>query len=1306
VATTTEPTGTVQVFDPVEAARLLALLHEPDDSIRVFAWQDESKKPLVDEVEARGHGDQQLWQRIAAWQEQRMAVAVSLASFVPGMPRRKQFARRLRVLGIDIDQKHGKVLAPGADTPEDVARVAVTKLAKVGLRPHFIVGSGRGVHVYFRVGIAWVDFPEVREDVETIWWKLGNLLGGATEKHDVSSVLRLPGTFNFKEGQRRPVRFLSGIAGLAGAEVHGWKELRAAAAALPGRPPPSKEARVFSVMSKGPVGSPPGEAGLAPGAQALDFALRTKSIANRRADAHGQSDDRSRADFSYSCELVRLGFGQGEICSELGLTSKGRSRSDLYRDSTSLEAFSEVYGDLTNRYLREISFRFGAGEAFPLILKGHSPAEPEGGVVCGPLESPWVTVQPVFVTMSRAGDGKTTGLFDAASLRQALARDRLVVAGLFTGELLRHEAELNAAWPGGRAWIGGDGELFRWASSPRSTAPDTWASLQGPERKGHAWTEERFKKTVRDPDAFAINMAHPSFADESLYWQEDEDGIKHPPAWLPQNPEEALKSKEQWQPFAVTKFSPTSRFCIAGYPQSKLRSPRPPCGKCEFTSCRANTNTDVQGSAVGAKTLWKSAPLRLMTHSGFWTQQVLSPHSVSAAALVLDELPDQVFRMPALKLWRKRGRWTCRVLDPVIDFLKEVGLSSDGDKRKACDALREKLQQRLRLLVKTASNQYAKRKAVKEHDALLRADDVEPLLTPDEFTRLVGWHRSTRGGDADEDEDLVADDVGPAIKALVDFASKEPTLPVIIEQRLSRKGGFAFDMHRPVNGWPDFVFESKGNPRRVLILDATGGVDPRYLPLHGTPEERYPEASYPNTRLVLTAPGRSKQKLEEELAEKPEAVARRIATEFSGHAKFVRKLLRTEQRDGHEVKVYAKAKLLIVTAKKLRRTIAEEVKKLKAAGAFPHSFRVVHYGALRGRNDLRDFDAVYFTHLYRRPSRLYVGLAAVTTGFEGLPREWEAEDVLRRGRRDDDRPRHSHWELAEVLRWRWMACDIYQDAMRIALRGDPNKPTAVFIPSTDPRLVCRLLRFFPGAAVLAPGLASAPTSTPRPPPTSGDSGSATPSSNPASANAPVKPSFDDQLDAEVAAWLRDHPPVLDLDCPTLGVNTDTARRWVAHEMPALLVAVRGLEGNCRPLHWMSQDPMEVLPRLPDGELEEAVRSVAITLVETWGDRDADELRDFVLRNVWDGRDAVVPETPLTPGWKPNRARPACPGLLDTDVWKAAYENVSLEWYRRRHEYGIRFAQAIEAGVSPEAATAALKPFVDAVSKDRVVALAH
>lgn len=1053
-------------FDARPAIRLLELLHEPEDSIWVFAWQEgeEPKTGRVAEVEVRGRGDRNLWQQIASWQLQRMAVAVSLASFQPGTARRKQYARRLRVLGIDIDQKHAKELAPEAATPEDVARVAVARLATVGLRPHFVVGSGRGVHIYLRVGTAWVDHPEVRAEVETIWWKLGNLLCGATEKHDVSSVLRLPGTLNFKEGKERSVAFLSGIEGLA-AEPHEWEKLRSAAAKLAGRPPPSKEARVFARGVKAAV-----EPGLSPAAQSsMDFAMRTDSIAERRTEAHDQTDDRSRADFSYSCELVRLGFSHGEICSELSLTAKGRSRSDLYAMSTGLEAFSEVYGDLTSRYLREISFGFSAGEAFPLILKGHSPAEPEGGVVCGPLESPLTDIQPVFVTMSRAGDGKTTGLLDAASLRQALARDRLVVAGLFTGELLRHEADLNGAWPGGRAWLGGNGAPFRWAPSPRSTATDTWASLLGTAAKGHAWTEERFRKTVRDPDAFAINMAHPSFADESLHWQEDEDGRKHPPPWLPQDPEQALKSKEQWQAFAVTKFSPTARFCIAGHPQSKLRSPRPPCSKCEFTSCRANANTDVQGGAVGAKTLWKSAPLRLMTHSGLWTQQALSPHSVSAAALVLDELPDQVFRMPALKLWRKRGRWTCRVLDPVIDFLKEVGLSSDGEKRKACDALREKLQQRLRLLVKTASNQYAKRRAEHEYEVLLRTDDVVPLLTPDEFTRLVGWHRSARGGDADEDDDLVADDVGPAIKALVDFASAEPKLSVVIEQRLSRKGGFAFDVYRPLNGWPDFVFESEGKPRRVLVLDATAGVDPRYLPLHGTPEERYPEASYPNTRLVLTATTRSKQKLEEELAENSEAVARRIAAEFAGHAKFVRKLLRTEKRDGHEVPVYAKARLLIVTAKKLRRTIARGVNKLKSAGAFPYRFKVVHYGALRGRNDLRDFDAVYFTHLYRRPSRLYVGLVAVTTGFDGLPREWESEDVLRRGRREDKKPKHPDWEIADVLRWRWMACDIYQDAMRIALRSNPDKPTAIFVPSTSPYLIGRLIKFLPGARVLMPG---------------------------------------------------------------------------------------------------------------------------------------------------------------------------------------------------------------------------------------------
>lgn len=1176
--------GAESGFDSVEASRFLQLIHGGDDRLRVFTYPDEdtNKSPVTD-FEYRGTGDQALWARLQDCVRRRQAVAVSLAAFEPGTARRKQHALRLQVLGIDIDEKHGARLAPGNRGPEDVARVAIEKLTGVGLEPHFLVSSGRGLHVYLRTEALAVEDPVLRSEIETMWWKLGNLLGGATEKHDVTSVLRLPGTFNFKGGGRRPVRILTAFEKLLWKPEYPLAALRAATAALSGKPPPSRDARVHGVRSATVAAKD-----LTPdAARALEAALQDKDVARRHRAAQDATDDRSRAEFSYACELVRLGFSHDDICSELTRTAKGRNRGDLYRDSTSREAFSRTYGDLSSRYLRGIQLTQDVGEALSLIIEGAPRAGAREGVreVCDPLKS-------VLVTMTRAGDGKTQGLLDRVSLRDAHQGNHLVVAGLFTGELLRHELELNAAWPGGRIWMDGDREA-RLARRQPVSLDQAWSALAGVE--GHHWTRERFRKTVKDPDAFAMNLGHPSFDDESLRWPEDEDGGSRPPPWLPQEPQEALRSREQWQPFAVAKFSGTPGLCIAGHDEARFRGPSSPCSTCPFTSCRANTNTAVTGKPVGAKTLWKAAPVKLMTHSGLWTQEVFASGSQDVRALVLDEVPDQVFRLAELSIRcgsGRRGQWNLGHLDVVIDFLTEVALSKPRrDKEEVCRELLKKLGAHRLRLQKLASKWRKERIATGDIEPYLRADQIAPMLTRAEFRRVLEWHRTMRP-DIEDEDDLLGDRVGEALRALNDFCSDEPHLDVIQGHKLGAKHDFGFRVLRPVNGWKEFVTRPNGEPRRVLILDATAGVDPRYLPLHGITDEQYPTASYPNTTLVLTARSRSLETFRAELRKNPDAIVETIANQFRPHAASLRRLVRIEERNGRRVRKLAPPRLLIVTAKRLKERLREALRRSHEAGHFPWRIKVVHFGALRGRNDLANYDAVYFTHLYRRPELLYVGLASLLLGFDDLPKEWRAEEELRKGR-----GRHQHWELAELLRRRWMTCDLYQDAMRIAVRQEPDKPTAIFIPTTDPYFVTRILRFFPAASVVDSGKVISRPGKMKP--------KASAAAEPAPGAAPPDPAPEAEVVTIPNPWATG--PVI-VDAPAPGTEPSPAddavrkvRRWLSSFFADEVRA--GLNGK-RPLRAdLGRDGWSWAQQVPEDEIKAAIKAHA-------GEKDAGEFEYF------------------------------------------------------------------------------------------------
>jgi hypothetical protein len=641
--------------------------------------------------------------------------------------------------------------------------------------------------------------------------------------------------------------------------------------------------------------------------------------------------------------------------------------------------------------------------------------------------------------MTRAGDGKTSGLLDVASLRRVDRHDGLLVSGLFVRELLRHEDALNSSYRNPRLYLGPEGEVHRAAPPARSTHAEAWKVLKG--IPGHHWTRERFDAEVRDPDAFLLNLIHPYNADEGLQWEEDDDGRFRLPAWA-RGPDD----QDLWQPFAVTRLAAQATLCIAGHDQAVLGGAQRPCSRCEFMSCRANSNRQRKPPRVGAKTLWAGAPVRLLSHQGLNIQHRFGKQPLNAKALVLDELPDDVYRTAEFVVYTRatlEPEWKCGDLDRVITLLNRVALQSQKQKKKLAVDLLHRLQDRRKQLMEACSRLRVDRQKTGDFTLYTRANRFKPFLSTAECRRVLGWEREVLKQDEFDDAEADTPDTG-ALKRLLDFAGDDE-LDVIEEHQLHASGAFQYLVRRPINGWPDFLTERDGSPRAVLVLDATAGVDPRYLLAGGDTDEQYPEAHYPKTTLVLTSTQKSKNTLAEELAEDPGAVLARVTTDFKQHAARVG------------------PRLLVITQLEFEGTLRQGLARL-----YPQA-HVAHFGALRGRNDLIGYDAVCFTHVYRRPVASYAGLAMLLGGLDDVPRQWTAEDELRRGRKETDKHRAAKnplWQRADVLQWRWVACDVYQDAMRIALRSDPAKPTAIFIPTTNPHLVCRLIRFFPGATVI------------------------------------------------------------------------------------------------------------------------------------------------------------------------------------------------------------------------------------------------
>ena len=156
----------------------------------------------------------------------------ALATFKDGTSRKAVNAQLMKSLFLDLDCGAGKPYATQTD-----AVVALKDFCKtVGIPRPMLINSGRGVHAYWAL----------QEPVPaTQWVSLAERLKDLCVKHkmhadpavtaDVSRILRVPGTLNFKDEPPKPVEILSDK--VVSITMEQWEEILGAALPIKGFAP-------------------------------------------------------------------------------------------------------------------------------------------------------------------------------------------------------------------------------------------------------------------------------------------------------------------------------------------------------------------------------------------------------------------------------------------------------------------------------------------------------------------------------------------------------------------------------------------------------------------------------------------------------------------------------------------------------------------------------------------------------------------------------------------------------------------------------------------------------------------------------------------------------------------------------------------------------------------------------------------------------------------------------------------------------------------------------------------------------------
>lgn len=1069
-------------LDLDQAKRLMDALYEPGDSFYICAYNDRNKLYWSQSHLSYGEGFS-AGIFIQSAHSLRCAVATSVSVFEPEVPGREAARSEnqcvgLSAFGIDIDPDDLAALVPGATTVDDVIPEVAKRLEQVGIPPHALVRSGRGLHVYILIERVRFSNNEERTRAKDAWFRLTKLLGGASDRYDLSSYLRVPGTLN-RKGEPVRVEFVEEHTDL-GRRRYTLEQVAKNVEYLPGLP-------VGSVVKKDRKGARAKRVGpvevqaemLQQDAWDLHLFGLAMRLDKKLAEARQVSLDaptpkmgkldRSKNDFHYSCRMLELGLPKSIVMGELALTARGRVESEGWRKSTFSEARQKVYPTKTIGKLATWTSFSESDEALftgiegPAQEKHRSLLPPRGDSTASPSPAPSTAAKPaVNVVLARPGKGKTRGIAHwLATNRNAYTR-RLGVCGTMVRELLRHEYAINTAFPFGLAATINDipyefepdlpeSHEALWHRLPEKVKQridaGTPVSEAGEFRR--LWTLEKLKVVVSDPAAFYINAQHPRELDEAI--QPHEDGPDH---WVYRIGGEKPDPLFETQPAAVVKFRGRPDLCLANRTSEQLQDRRTCLEWCDFSSCRANMNKRY----AGAKTYWSDAAYPLLTHKAFETHFVVAPAFNDFDGMVFDELPAMVYRYPKLRVSPDRvkdGRakdWHVYPLDNVIESFKKALTSLDPTDSKtaglqgAVTPVLEKMEAAGKRLRAKGSDLLRKVMAGNMKRGMVKADTFEPIVSFDEFATLlkVGYIAP------DENEEEGEENVGATQYALLnhltvlrDFCGSAD-LDIFMEADFGSDGGSLW-LCRPVNGWPDVLNLPDGTTRPTVVLDATAGFDPRYLLAGQWDVEETPEANFPNTTVVLTDPKyRSKAKMKEMGVVDLAALVIEQVTPY----------LDQMVDPAYQERQPGPPRLLVVTAKNQKDALRSALVPYQHSGKLPATVAVEHFGGLRGRNDFRDFDAVYLTHLHLYDDAYFFGLELLLREFdETFDRQWVSKTTWYRRK-------------SQALQHRAQAADVYQDTLRVGIRSDPARRAFIFLPTSDAGLVVRVLRMFRGARLV------------------------------------------------------------------------------------------------------------------------------------------------------------------------------------------------------------------------------------------------
>lgn len=1033
---------TVQAsIDHQEVEAMLSMLYEPGDNFALFTYPEKgkqydgkSRKRTSEWFKASEGG---LLESLAARlvhhnRTEQRAAALSVCSFDESRSRCEEHATAISCLAVDVDGKNLERVCRASVAPEEAVQAVLDLLGLRDLRPHMVVSSGHGLHLYFAIERFLLVDDATRHHVKTVWKKLGMSVGGSTDRFDFASVMRCWGTLNRKDGDFSVVRRLLEYCDLSRPRYR-LEDMAKALQDVEVTMKVQQRARRGTVRHLRPIDyeKDPWLAFVVDTMAELD-----KNFAVARARSRGDVNvkDRSAADFAYARMLFECGCSDRIVEAELALSAKAQENGESYINSTVRAAGNESPQALSK----------GNNDAFQTFT--HSPEAAYKVLRITPSGSSWATRSPSeppqqAVVVGRPGSQKTRGITGFLSEHIHGEHGRVGAMTAFVGEALRSEYAINRLYPYGYLTTIDDTEVYFEPSLP-SNRDVNLAAGEACNETGHCfklppdvsalvkndlpvWTREAIRNHM-DRQGLWINSWQPRDFDGRLEWFEREDGIFERPAWATSDNDPVL-----YQAHAVAKFRATSNYCLAGKSQRELNQ-RDVCLKCELKSCRANR------SPGGARSYWRTASVALLTHGAYQVHNLLRPELNEFDCLICDEVPDFVYRIPTLEVQARptasdRASWDVEPLDSLLRLVGSVAVTEEGDvmeSHKKLQGMREKM-------TKVASKLRCEVMNGERTSFEYRVEALEPMLSTEGFEEFAKHVMKAAELDADayEGSGKVLEWLG----ILKDFCG-DRDVSVLAQQCFKRDGDGSLRFVRPVDGWEELRTGPDGSRRPLVLLDGTAGLDPRYLLAGGFKEEQLPVCEFPNTTLVLTS----------EKTVTKSALKQRSAMEIV--ADIAVQLRRNSVGKG--------SKVLVVTEKDREAEILEEIGKLRQSDhkALQAEVFMDHYGNLRGKNCYIECDAVFFTHVFRRPDEYYLGLELHLAKFEGYPKQWRSKNA-------------SPWKVSErkpEILSSSMVCDLYQDLMRINIRRDPTAPAKVFLPTCEPRLLIRLLRLMRGVKIVLP----------------------------------------------------------------------------------------------------------------------------------------------------------------------------------------------------------------------------------------------